>query len=150
MKKVFFALSVIGMLSVASCKKADDAKDALKEGVEAGAEATKEGVEAGAEAAKAGVEAGAEAVGVVPTTGNAKVDEFLKSYDVLTTDLSKAVADKDMTKAAELTKKAQEMAGQQASLQAEIAKLPADVQEKLQKYFQAKVEEMMKLQQTAK
>ena len=87
-------------------------------------------------------------IGEMPVTGNAKVDEFLKSYDKLVNDLMDATANKDNVKVAELTQKAQKLAAGNSLLN-EVEKLPEDVKTKLQEYFQSKTKEMMMIMQNS-
>ncbi|APD07744.1 hypothetical protein UJ101_02244 [Flavobacteriaceae bacterium UJ101] len=155
MKKTLLALSIIGLVGLTSCKKTvEGAVEDTTNAVEATADAAGNAVEATGDAAASVVEGTADAVegaakGVkdlvsgIPTTGNEKIDTFLKEADDYFKAAKEAYASKDATKLAEISKIGQEFNKKQQEMAAEFQNLPADVQTKIGEYFTAKSNELM-------
>ncbi len=148
MKKTLLALSIIGLVGLTSCKKTvEGAVEDTQNAVEATTDAATDVVEGTADAATDVVEGTVdgvkELVGGLPSTGNEKVDAFLKEADSYFTATKEAYASKDATKLAEIAKSGEEFAKKQSEMAAEFQKLPADVQTKISEYFTAKSQELM-------
>ena len=79
----------------------------------------------------------------MPVTGNAKVDEFIKSYDSFFAQYKEALIHSDNNKIMKLSQEAQKLSAGQNELLNEMNKLPEEVKTKVEKYFMYKSQEMV-------
>lgn len=103
MKKVFLTLTVIGLVTLTSCKSEE------KKVEDATENATEEVTEEAAEAAEA-IDNTAAAVSAVPQFSNAEVQQFADDYAKYYAEVKTAMTSGDQTKIMELQKKSVEWA----------------------------------------